>query len=168
MLYTYSAKAVVMVIGGAPVSGLGPDEFFTCEVNDDDWAEVEGADGIVVRSLMPNTVANGTITLQQSSPFNQVLTSMRNRDTGRANGFSVGSGVTNFYIKDPLSGEKLTAAVMYVKKETTTSYAKNSGNREWAITLIDPIFSVNEANLIIQQGINGVFGAIDLASAASA
>ena len=163
-LYSYSAKSVAVIVGGARLTGLGPDEFLTIEVNDDDWSETEGADGHVVRSLMPNTLANGTITLQQSSPFNEVFTSMRNRDTGRATGegFTVSSGVVNFEVKDLLSGEKLSASKMYIKKMSPRPYAKSAGTREWTFTLVDPIFSVSKANTVVQQILDQVFGAIDL------
>lgn len=166
-LYTYSARDLTIILGttlyGKQVlTGLGPDEFLTLELNEDDWSEEESADGAsVVRSLMPNTIVNGEITLQSTSPSNRLMTVLRNADKA-----APGSGVFSFTLKGPLvpvvggaaqavdaiSSLKVTSPAAYVKKLAPMPQAKTSGVRAWPVTLTDPIFHEDPAAVALAIG----------------
>lgn len=157
-LFQYSAKNVIITITPNPLSGMKPhtvlgfgeDEFFTLELSEDDYVTVVGADGTVVRSLKPNPVSTATLTLQQTSTSNLILTRLRNLDKevmgGGVFGITVSTpaiatgllDATSLPIGSPF--DTISCQTAYVSKMSNYEYAKESGERAWSLTLIDAKF----------------------------
>jgi hypothetical protein len=74
----YSSKNVKIAWGGADLDGLAPDSFVTFSFTTDRTDEEVGADGQTMISLMPDQGGTCTISLQQASPANLVLSGVLN------------------------------------------------------------------------------------------
>jgi hypothetical protein len=169
-LFQYSARNVIITI--TPVNklyqpfnvlGYGEGAFLTVDLADDDFATTSGADGHVVRSFHPNPIANAVLTLQQTSPSNDQLTFLRNKDR-----IVVGSGVFGFSVKVPPITNPIASAIPnvqtgistvisatgYVSKNANYEYGKDSGDRAWNLTLINPEFDANFIDQVFSTSIN--------------
>jgi hypothetical protein len=168
-LFQYSAKNTVITANLNPAAGIGKshtfigygeDEFFSIELDDDDYTTVVGADGLVVRSFKPNPVATATLTLMHTSPSNAVLTHLRNMDKE-----IIGAGVFTLQLTVPpvatnaavsgaitsILGAPFTSltATAYVSKLANYQYSKEVGERAWTLTLVDCIFEKDIANIAL-------------------
>jgi len=161
MLFQYSAKTTIITLTPIALSaltslgiampashtlaGFGEDEFLTIEMSDDDVTTVAGADGYVVRSSLPNVIGSGTLTLQQTSPSNLILEAYREADKQ-----VFGAGIFQMEVTVPTfkngavisgfgKGETMIATA-YVTKMADYKFGKESGERAWGITVVDPLF----------------------------
>jgi len=154
-LFQYSARNVTIKIKPInplykpfSVVGFGEGEFLTVELADDDYTTVSGADGLVVRSFKPNPIGNCSLTLQQTSPSNDALTFLRNKDKE-----IIGAGIfTLEVIVPPITNDvtqiagirsglsTVITATGYISKIANYTYGKESGERQWGITLVNPVF----------------------------
>lgn len=186
MLFQYSAKTTIITIEPLALAGLsqlgiqmpaihtvegfGEDEFLTIELTDDDITTTTGADGVVVRSSIPNKVANGVLTLLQPAPSNLIFEAYRQADK-----LLFGAGLMKFTVKVPQfkngtvvsgfgTGETMTATA-YVTKMADYKFAKESGERAWGITFVDPEFKNSKLGALLTTigsiG-NAVQGGLDL------
>lgn len=179
MLFQYSAKTTTITLvplslaglakiglnvpAGHIVAGFGEDEFLTIEMADDDITTTTGADGFVVRSSLPNKIANGVLTLQQTSPTNLILEAYQKADK-----LLFGAGLFKFSVKVPTfktgvlpsgfgTGDTCTATA-YVTKMADIKFGKESGERAWAITLVDPQFKSTGGAIGAVLGTLGIIG----------
>lgn len=155
-LFQYSASNIgisinpsaLSKVGKFTVFGYGEDEFLTVELNDDNFSTVQGADGVVVRSYKKASIANMTLTLQQTSTSNVLLSALLDADKNL-----LGSGIFAIAITIPPVGignvtpvplttlfTQISCATAYISKMADFNYGKESGERGWSITLVDPIF----------------------------
>ena len=146
-LYTYSADQVAIIVGGVPFVGKGEDTFISAEFADDDWSTSVGADGSVVRSLKANNVVDITLTCQQTSPINDLLSVKRNLDRLVPN-----TGVFAITVKDLLGTSTLFSGTCYVKKAPTMEYAHEATTREWQLQGVDVAFQLG-GNLPVSPAI---------------
>ena len=170
-LFTYSARALWLHISndvfnggfGHDITGYAPDEFLVIETEDDDWTTEEGADGQVVRSMIPNAIAKMTLTLQQTSPTNDLLTRLHACGKGFDKANAIGADIFTFTLAPPagavpegsLSKPIFTSSNCYISKIAPMNYAKESGTRSWEITAVDGIFGSDTlANVV--QGVGGL------------
>lgn len=72
-LPVYSSKDVTVAFGGVALEGLAADNFITFTPNSDETDEEVGADGQSMISYMADISGACTVSLQQSSPSNLVL-----------------------------------------------------------------------------------------------
>ena len=165
-LYTYSARGLKLQVtntlfdGGVgldfAVSGYAPDEFLTIETEDDDWTTEEGADGFVVRSMIPNGIQKMVLTLQQTSPTNDKFTRLWLAGKGFDTGNVVGTDIFAFNVTPPLApkvGGKNTlfsSQNCYISKIAPMSYAKEAGTRSWEITSVGGVFGADTLSSILQ------------------
>jgi hypothetical protein len=169
-LFQYSARNVIITITPVnklyqpfTVMGYSEGAFLSVDLADDDFATTSGADGHVVRSFHPNPIGNATLTLQQTSPTNDKLTFLRNKDK-----MVVGSGVFEISVKVPPITNPIASAIPnaqtgistvisatgYVSKNANYEYGKDSGDRAWNITLINPVFEANVSEQIFNIATN--------------
>ena len=135
-LYTYSSQEVAINYKGAPITGLAKGTFVDIEYDEEDWMYETGSDGNVTRSLKPNKTATATITLQQSSPSNDILSGFRSLD--RATG--LGTGV--FMVKD-LRGTSLVAVpTAFIAKPAKVTFSDELETREWKFILTGGVYHV--------------------------
>lgn len=172
-LFTYSARGLWLNISNElaknilptqplgfnhDISGYAPDEFLTIETDDDDWTTEEGADGFVVRSHIPNNIAKLTLTLQQTSPTNDVLSKLWAISKGLDKVNAIGLDIFNFTVAHPagslpvgsLEQPIFQSQNCYISKIAQLGYGKESGTRAWEITAVDSIFGSDTITAMIQ------------------
>lgn len=80
MLATFDPASVVISFGGIPLSGFADGTFLEITADNPQFTKTVGADGYTTRTKSNNYGAQVTITLAQSSPSNDILTSFLNAD----------------------------------------------------------------------------------------
>jgi hypothetical protein len=128
---TYDPKQVLVLIGGAPMSGFADGSFVSVERTADTFSKVSGADGIVSRAKTNDRSGSLVLTLAQTSPMNDVLS-----------GFAVADELTNLgvipvLIKDNSGRSVLVSAFGWVRKPAKADFGKEISNREWTLDLAD-------------------------------
>jgi len=129
--YTYDPKQVAVIVGGVPVSGFADGTFVTVERSNDLFTKVSGGDGIVSRSKSNDKSGTITITLQQTSPSNDILQGVALLDEVSNN------GVVPIIIQDFSGRTTLVSAFGWVKKSPKAEFSKEITNREWAFDCAD-------------------------------
>lgn len=127
MLYTFDFKKCAILIGGVRMQGFADGEGFSLELDDDLYQKQTGADGDVSRARRHGLSANGKITLQQTSPSNDVLMGFAILD------FATNAGVVPLLVKDLLGTTAIFAPYCWIKKPAPYSIGKELSNREWMI-----------------------------------
>jgi len=127
MLRTYDPKSVSIIVGGNIMTGLADGTFLTVERDEDAFALNIGSDGEGVRSKSNNFSGTFTLTIQQGSPSNDVLSAFAQADE------LSGSGVVSVLVKDNNGNSLHVAETAWVQKAADAEYARESGDREWVI-----------------------------------
>ena len=123
----YDVSQVAVIVGGVPMEGFADGTRVTVEFDEEQFTKVTGSDGLTTRSKSNNYAGNVTITLQQSSRSNDVLSGLWNAD--RVNN----AGVVPILIKDN-SGRTLWAAEhAWVQQMPSQEFGKESSDREWVL-----------------------------------
>lgn len=126
-MYTYDPAKVVVNVGGVNLEGYADGTFVTAERSSDTYTKSTGADGRTTRVKQNDKSGTITITLQQSSPSNNFLSSIMTLDE------TAGEGIVPVTIKDILSSSLISTGYAWVKKPPATPYAKENSNREWVL-----------------------------------
>lgn len=128
---TYNPKAVVITIGGVPMSGFSDGTFLEIVRDAPAYAKVVGADGTTTRVKSNNTAGTMTLTLKQSSPSNDVLSTFAQAD------YLSDAGVVPILVKD-LSGNSIYfSATGWIQKIPDSSFGPDVADRSWVIDLAD-------------------------------
>jgi len=72
-VYTYNPAEVAVIVGGVALSGFAEDSIVSVSRDVQAYEKVTGADGRTSRARNPNKAGTITISLQHSSPSNDVL-----------------------------------------------------------------------------------------------
>ncbi|KPH79322.1 phage protein [Bosea vaviloviae] len=109
---------------GAGVS----EEGITVSMADDKMSVLMGADGSGMYSL--HAAANGSVTVRllKTSPVNSLLQDMYSADTAS----SANAGQNTISIRNPVSGDSITAADCAFRKMPDVAYGKDGTMMEWA------------------------------------
>jgi hypothetical protein len=93
MMRTYDAKKVVVTLAGIVLpGGFAEDDGIKVTPNEpEQWQSMYGQDGQVVRSKVNNSGVKVTLTLQQSSDTNDILSRLLNQDLEAVNGQGIGA-----------------------------------------------------------------------------
>ena len=126
-LKTYDPKQISVIVGGAIMSGYADGEFVTSERNEDAYSMAAGADGEVSRVKSNNKSGRITITLQQTSDSNTILTAFAAADE------LSNSGVVPVIIKDLKGVTLVSAARAWIVKYPATPFGKDVQNRAWVL-----------------------------------
>lgn len=126
-LKTYDPKQISVIVGGAIMSGYADGEFVTSERNEDAYTMAAGADGEVSRVKSNNKSGRITITLQQTSDSNTILTAFAAADE------LSNSGVVPVFIKDLKGVTLVSAARAWIVKYPATPFGKDVQNRAWVL-----------------------------------
>lgn len=128
---TYDPKAVVITIGGVPMSGFSDGTFLEITRNAQAFTLVVGADGTATRVKSNNTSGTMTVTLKQSSPSNDVLSAFAQADA------LSNAGVVPILVKD-LSGNSIYfSATGWVQKLPDSTFGPDVADRAWVFDLSD-------------------------------
>jgi hypothetical protein len=125
--YTYSPDKVLCIIGGVPMSGFADGTGITVEREADAFTKVVGSDGVVSRVKSANRTGSVTITLQQTSASNDILSGFALLDEVS------NEGVFPVLIKDNLGRSVFASGEGWVKKIPSSAFGKDISDREWVI-----------------------------------
>lgn len=126
-VYTYAADEVRILLNGLPVSGLADGTFVSIESDEQRYVKTTGADGSTSRARTGNKSGSITVTLQQTSPANELMTGfMLADDAGNQGVFSV-------LVKDSSGNSLHFANAAWIQNAPTAEYGKEINNREWVL-----------------------------------
>ncbi len=126
-VYTYAADAVQIIAGGVPLSGLADGTFVTVERDEQAYNKVTGADGSTSRARTGNRAGNIVVTLQQTSPSNDVLSGFMLEDEAGD------QGVFPLLVKDTSGRTLCYASAAWVQQAPSQEFAKEINEREWTL-----------------------------------
>ena len=139
---TYNSARVLVLVGGVPLQGFAEGTFVNIAPQADRVTSKSGADGEVSRSISSDKRHTITVTLQQTSPSNDVLSGMALADELSGGGLPV-----PFLVQD-LSGRTLFATdVAWVSRAPNITFGVESGDREWAFETGRPSVFIVGGNL---------------------
>lgn len=124
---TYDPKQIIVIYGGFQLSGFQDGTFLNVDMNEDAFSLTVGADGEPVRSKSNNNSALMTLTLQQSSASNDVLSGFYNADR------LSNSGQQPILIKDGSGTTLYSSDAAWVKKAAASEFGNEAGGREWQL-----------------------------------
>lgn len=133
---TYSPGAIVMTVNGVAMGGFADGTFITVARDEQSFTKVTGADGSVSRSKSNNRSGTITLTLQQTSPSNDVLSALLAQDE------LDNSGVISVLVKDNSGDSRFFSGTGWVQGMPSVEYGKEIANREWVIEMADMEFNV--------------------------
>jgi hypothetical protein len=131
---TYDPQKVKLSLGGQIASGYVDGTFISVERDEDSWTKVVGADGEVSRAKSANTAATLTLTLAQTSPFNDILSALAAADEVNS------AGVFPVILKDNGGNTVISSGAGWVKKPPVAAFSKTVEGREWVIDLGKTVF----------------------------
>lgn len=126
-LKTYDPKQVSIIVGGFPLSGYADGTFVAIERDEDAFSLQIGADGEEARAKSNNLSGTITITLQQASEGNRILSDFAVADE------LTNSGVFPVLVKDSSGASIHAAEQAWVQKVAPAEYGREGAEREWVI-----------------------------------
>lgn len=127
---TYSSQQVTITVAGNLITGYADGDFCETSQDEDAFKKVVGADGSGSRSRNANQGGVVKLTLQQTSPSNDVLSTLANNDR------LLGTGIGSVLVKDVSGRTVESAQAGWVKKLPNTKFAKDQGTVVWEIDCI--------------------------------
>lgn len=124
---TYNPKKVSVIVGGQIISGFTDGNFIKAARNSDMWNMKVGVDGIGTRSKTNDKSGKITITLHQSSPSNDYLSTLAATDEASD------TGAVPVLIRDANGSTLCTCLTGWVKKIADGDFEKEVANRVWII-----------------------------------
>ncbi len=124
---TYDPKKVIVIVGGAYITGFSPDSVVGVSRNSDNYKLVVGADGEGTRSRTNDRSGQITISLMQTSASNAVLSGYA-IDDEQAN-----AGVVPVTVTDLNGATLYQADQAWVKKPPKGDHGKEAKTREWIL-----------------------------------
>ena len=129
---TYSPDRVIVLVNGVPLRGFGEDTFVEITPDADLSTKQVGADGEVARSISTNKCCEVTVTLQQTSPSNDFLSTLIEVD-------ALSGGVLFPLTIQDLRGRTMFAVSQaWISKRPTLTFGREVTNREWSISTGGP------------------------------
>lgn len=137
---TFDPKSVVITIGGVPISGYADGTFVEITADNQQFTKVVGADGYTTRVKSNNYGGTLTLTLAQTSPSNDYLSGLLQRDR------ATNTGVVPLLIKDMSGTTLIFSATAWVQQFPDVSFGNEMNNRAWSFDLaeIDLLIGGNE------------------------
>ena len=140
----WDSSQFALALGAIDIASIGGygDGVFCKYTHDDAYFGVKkGADGSVTRFRIPASVAKVEVTVQQSSPVNDLMTARLLSDHNTPGGAGVGS----FILKDQGGTTLVTAAHAFIEGPPEAEFGVEVSDRVWTIVLMDaqPFFGGN-------------------------
>lgn len=123
-MYLYDPRTVVIVYGGAPITGFAPSSFLDIDFTADRSQSFVGVDGEVVRVRAVDNTARATIRLLAASPSNLALRLLADE--------TLPFGIVN------LDGTTIASASRaWISRLPEVTYDREVSTRVWQFTLED-------------------------------
>ena len=135
-LGSYAPSEVVVVISQEStgfthqVVGFAEDSFIQLARDAESWTHSTGADGYTTRTHNINSSGKVTLELMQSSPSNDVLSAIWNRDRV----FKNNSGLFSITIKDGSGRSIARSDQAYISVFPDQTYGSSVNNNSWIIS----------------------------------
>lgn len=129
-LKTYSPDQIIVTVGAVALTGMADGTFVTIAPTGDGVTSEAGAYGDVARAMSLDPRHDITITLQQTSRSNDVLSAFADAD--RVSG---GNGALPIAITD-LRGGTLFAGTGWVVNKATATMSKGLEAKEWTLQAV--------------------------------
>lgn len=161
-LATYSPLDVVVIITQAStnfshqVVGFMSDSFVTVARDSDTFDHETGVDDFSTRVYHSNKSGKITLSLQQSSPSNDVLTALHNRDVALRNN----SGLFEITVKDGSGRSVYTSQEAYIGKVPDSAFGSGVQAREWVINATRVQSLIGGNSLVNPEDVDAL-GALD-------
>lgn len=123
----YDPHQLSVVFGVTPINGFAEDTMISIDIEEPQYNATTDIHGNVTRFRVNKNMAKITITLTQSSPSNDVLSSFVEAD--RINN----SGTFPVMIKDPNGTTLFSSTSSYVEQVPSIEFGNDNKNREWLI-----------------------------------
>lgn len=125
---TYSPDRVMVLVSGAPMSGFAEDTFVEITPLADLSTMQVGADGEVARSIGTNKCCTVALTLQQTSPSNDILTGILELDA------ATGAAIFPLMVQDLIGRTMFAVSQAWISKRPPLVFAREVSDRTWEIT----------------------------------
>lgn len=129
--HSFDPKDVIITVGGFPIGGFADGEFFSFERNNDAYAMTVGADGDTTRVKSNDRSGACTLTLDQTSNSNAVLSGFATADE------LSNSGIVPVLVKEINGTTTLFSGNGWVQKLPVVSYGKETTTRVWVIAMAE-------------------------------
>ena len=137
---TYSPKRVELIIGGVPMRGYADGTFINAERTSDAFTTNVGADGEVSRTHSADKTGKVTLTLQQTSDSNDVLSALQIADETTLLGQFV------ILLKDTNGRTLAESPCAWIDKIASSEFSNELSDREWVISCSELIIFVGGSN----------------------
>lgn len=135
-VYTYDPAQIVLSCNGNAIGGYADGTIISLEREVAAYTKTVGADGVVSRAKQNNISGSLVITLQQTSPSNDVLSALQNQD------FLSNDAIFTVVLRDVLGNTTMFSGQGWVESLPKTDFAKDISNREWTIHMSHMQFNV--------------------------
>jgi hypothetical protein len=130
-LATYDPRKITVTLGGTIVTGYADGTFVSVERTSDAFTMVTGADNLTTRTKTNDKSGTLTLTLQQTSVSNDIISGFASLDE------TANVGVFSLLVKDVLGTTLIQARSAWVRKLPVIEYGNELSNREWLIDFTD-------------------------------
>ncbi len=136
MFRNYDPGRVVVTFKGIRLLAPQDGTFVSAEREEDAFTKQVGSAGDVTRSRNRNISGSVTVTLQQASPTNDLLSALAEAD--ELTGLNYGA----LMVKDLNGTTLLEAPNAWIRKTPTVEFAKEASGREWVFDCAQLIMNV--------------------------
>ena len=135
----YDPAQFQLIVNGNIISGFADGTFISFTRSADSFSKTVGSDGEVTRTRMNDKSAELTITLQQASASNDILSDLYLLDE------LSGNGIVPVLMKDGSGNTIIGAAEAWIRKPADATFSNEAENREWVIDMAaaDPFIGGN-------------------------
>lgn len=130
---TYNPDRIVLLVGGVQMQGYAEETFLELAPMADRVLSKSGADGEVARAINTDRRHTLTITLQQTSPSNDVLSGL-----AAADDLTCGGAAFPVLVQDLCGRTMFAAASAWVSKTPPVVFGREVQDRVWEITTGNP------------------------------
>ena len=124
-------------------TGFAKDTFVSVEWDEDLFNDDMDANGNLIRYKINNYNAKFTLSLNQASITNNVLSTFMNLDKSLATG-----GAFGLMIKDNNGDSLITSAYSYILTLPTVTFGTTASNRDWVIRMSDAQIFIGGVNRV--------------------
>lgn len=157
-LASYSPLDVAVIISQPSsgfthkIVGFMADSFVSVERDSDTWTHETGVDNFATRTYMANTSGKFTLSLQQTSPSNDILTQLYNRDASSRNN----SGLFEITVKDGSGRSVYSSTQAYIGKVPNSSFGSAVQGRDWVINAPRVLSNIGGNSLMVDEDVSSL------------
>lgn len=150
MTNTYSPKRLIIAVAGQQLTGFGDSDMVTVALDEAHFTKYKSVDGEVSRSFNPTSSGSFTITLNQTSRANQILSGLLLADIAD----NTGNLVFPVTVRDLNSSDTFYLGTnCWVESMPESNFAKEIETREWVLQSEKIFFNISGNGESLLEGI---------------